>query len=55
MRRTGTRWSRHLGLSALAHTGLSGLALTGVAAAVTFPAWYMLGALVFGQPGQGQR
>jgi len=27
------------------------LALTGVAAAVTFPAWYMLGALVFGVVG----
>lgn len=27
------------------------LALTGVAAAVTFPAWYMLGALVFGLVG----
>jgi len=27
------------------------LALTGVAAAVTFPAWYMLGALVFGLAG----
>jgi hypothetical protein len=55
MRRNGTRWSRNLGLTGLALTGLTGLALTGVAAAVTFPAWYMLGALVFGQPGQGQR
>jgi hypothetical protein len=27
------------------------LALTGVAAALTFPAWYMLGALVFGLVG----
>jgi hypothetical protein len=27
------------------------LALTGVAAAVNFPAWYMLGALVFGLVG----